>query len=172
MRYLTTIFAAVLCIVFAFGIVAAQEASPGAFAVTAMGGAAAGDITSDSLGYGGGVKVTLSNHVGVVGFYDYMPMNFLDAEGDKVYGSNMSMYATVTLFDFKRINFGGLVGLEWGTAKFADFLDDSPAMAVGVMGIVKVANKVGVYAVFTTPTDYLDDLDNFRTRLGMTFTVF
>ena len=171
MRYLTTIFAAVLCILFAFGNVAAQEASPSAFAITAMGGASAGDITSDSLGYGVGVEVTLSNHLGVVGFYDYMPTGKM-MKGDKVYGSNMSMYVTVTLFDFKQVNFGGLVGLEWETAKFADFLDVSPVLAIGLMGAVEISNKVGVYATFTTPTDYLDDFDNFRTRAGLSFLVF
>lgn len=177
MRILSIILTAIFCIAFIFSsATAAEEATPPhTFKVDVLaGGVTGGSISelSDSIGYGGGIEATVSKHIGIVGFYDYLPTGVIKDGGGKTYMSHVSAFGAVTLFDWRQIKFGGLVGLAWAPSTFADFLDDSPDLTVGLKGNAMLSKKVGLWAALTTPTDALDDFDNFKGRAGLSLTIF
>jgi len=168
MKLIITITSIIACSILLFAATAIQANEPMTF--TVMGNVYTSETSSenffDEFGYGGGIGLTLSPYIGVVGLFEYQPDVFQDYDR-----YDLSAYGAVTLAKFNRLKFAGIGGFEWYTSKLEKIEFNDPYFAFGVLGQYDLYEGFGGWtSVTNTLVDNSDLFDNLKVRLGLKYT--
>lgn len=175
MRMFLTFLMAVFCLSFAFASTSvAHDAPAQSLEFTIVAGAFSSETPSESsfgddIGFGGGVMLTFSDNLAVLGLYEYLKSDVDTTETVNV--NELSVYGAITLFDSRKTKLSGLLGFEWMAANFGDFEFDDPNFAFGLMGQLELTPKVALYvAATTTLMDNTELFDIIKGRAGLNYT--